>query len=273
MAVGFKGGQLNIISLATVFATPIALGETGAFLNSVGGTITNLASGSPIFTIGCVITYGPTVGGQPLVVGAGALAVSSTELEIGGAVWVVPGSTTLQDADKAITDYGHQAILSTITGDPLPDLTRTITQVDPQGGEAVGTVSVDLNWDTGVYSMQVHLGAVFFNNSPVFTVDGSLQFNSQGDILLTATAAVHVPSDVPIIGGDSLSMSFAFYEHSGSGYFAAWIGFDIPFFGEQDIGFKYDLGGDFSLLGTSGVQEIQAQKFTPTPNPTDAANS
>ncbi len=126
-------------------------------------------------------------------------------------------------------------------------------------------MSVDLNWDTGVYSMQVHLGAVFFNNSPVFTVDGSLQFNSQGDILLTATAAVHVPSDVPIIGGDSLSMSFAFYEHSGSGYFAAWIGFDIPFFGEQDIGFKYDLGGDFSLLGTSGVQEIQAQKFTPTP--------
>jgi hypothetical protein len=131
-------------------------------------------------------------------------------------------------------------------------VTGTILLAGGTLGQVTGTV--DLNWGTGVYS--VNLTGKFLYDA--IEASAILFFSSDLDYGLFS-CKLQVPPDIPIIGGTSVAEADAMYfvDHGAGGkkFLAAWF----VFLGHWKYGVERDLVADeWKLIGTSTINGLVA---------------
>jgi len=168
---------------------------------------------------------------------------------------------------KQVSVAGYSGAILLATGSFLidPDGLTLDANVTMLGGLATGNGNLTLDWASGQYSLAISENIL----DGTFVVDAEVQFDSTGDLLITAMAAVNVPSAMPVIGGDNLgSINFALkylYNDGNPTFFAAaWTTVHFWFIHET-VGFEWDNG--FSFLGSDGVSNIVSQLSLPNPAP------
>ena len=118
-----------------------------------------------------------------------------------------------------------------------------------------GSAVVDINWSTGVYSITAQLG--LFDD--IVNFSGTLIFDNEGDVTLSAEADVNVPGGVPYIGGQTLA-SLNFYLQvrptmpDDDSFVAAWT--TLPVIG--GIGFEYDFADQLTITSGPPPQAVAA---------------
>lgn len=180
-----------------------------------------------------------------------------SDLTISGSIGLTYG--------KQISVAGYTGAIVAATGNFLidPNGMTLDANVSMLGGLATGTGNLTLDWASGQYSLSVSEDIL----DETFVIDADIQFDSTGDLLITAMAEVNVPSHMPVIGGDNLgSINFALkylYNNGSPTFFAAaWTTVHVWFIHET-VGFEWNDG--FSFLGSDGVSDIQAQLSLPSP--------
>src|SRR5262249_39465694 len=155
--------QLQAIGLH--LAGSIAIGDTGVFLNSFDGSLEGLDNVNTIS------------------VSASASLSFGKEVEVLGTKYsLVSVSGTISVNANHLYLAGDREIPGGILGD--------------------GSATVDINWSTGVSSINItHIGLY----DDTFNFMGSLIVTNQGDVTLQASATVNVPKDLPFIGGLQLA--------------------------------------------------------------------
>lgn len=216
-----QNGALADIGVAV--NAPIPVGDTGFFINSLSGELDNLNNPSQIEV------------------------KASAEVSFGEEISVptIPG----------IIQGGNYALIAASgTIDITPtDLTMSCTVSLVGGLLGDGQASIDLNWGSGVYTVAVqHIG--IYDDTVNFS--GSFQIDNQGDITLQAGATLNVPKDIPFIGGTQLAGGNLYLQvrpHAAdpatASYFAGWTSVGIPGLFSENVGFKIDFAGDFSIIG------------------------
>ena len=133
------------------------------------------------------------------------------------------------------------------------NITGTVLIAGGTLGSVTGTL--DLNWGTGVYSLNL-TGKMFYD---VVEASAILYFSSTLDYGLFS-AKLQVPSSIPIIGGISVAEADAMYyiDHTSGGkkLVAAWF----TFLGHWKYGVEIDLvgSGKWSLIGTKTIDGLEA---------------
>ena len=240
--VDFVAGKLSEISVSlSAGDTPIPIGDTGLFLESMSATVQNI--------------------NQPenLIVSGSLTATLGEEVEIFGRSVVIAQATGSFTVDK------NELIL-----DADVDLAA---ETDSSGkttgllGDGHGMMTLD--WGQQTYSLDVSASLL----DGVFTFEASFSFDARGDITISAEADVNFPDGIPFIGGKRIgSLDFLFEYRPPTttggkaiGFVAAWLELDI--FHKFDVGIQYDFEDKdkFSLIGTKGVDAIKAGSSNPAP--------
>jgi hypothetical protein len=232
-ALTIVNGQLADIGVDITAQIPI--GDTGLFLTEFGGELKNLNDPAELeIDANATIAVGETISipsipgifpGDPMA----ALASAS-------------GSLMINASELKLT--GSVSILAGLLGQ--------------------GTATLDLNWGSGVYSINGSFG--MYDNLITFT--GGLTFDNSGDIDLVASASVNVPDFIPFIGGTSLAnVNFALhFVNDGQwedSYVAVWTDVNLFFF-SFTIGFKVDFTGNFSIINGNDVASLTAPITNPS---------
>lgn len=245
-AIEFVNGDIESISVSYSESSGEGIPVGPLYIQSMSAAVYNLTQ-PDILQVAGSITFdvGPhiTIAGESVVIaeGSGTFIVDSTGMTISTYVYIAPepGSTL-------------PTMSLPVSGPPVID-TSTIPTPPSNGPSTLigyGGGILSANWSSGDYTIEVDLN--LFDG--IFKATGTLEIDSGGDFLLNVKAAVEVPNSVPVIGGEKLgSMDFAFkyLYNSGSptGFIAAWTKIDLWII-HKTVGFKYDLNGNFSLLGS-----------------------
>ena len=229
------GGQLVGIALSEDI--PIAIADTGFYLQSLTGSLININDLSNIqVSASAEVTFGE----YPITI------PSAGPFFAGIKDYIVDANGTV-----------------TITPTDLK-LTGTVTMLGGLLGQ--GQANLDLNWTTGVYTAT----GDFKMFDDAINYMGALDINNAGDINLLATANIVVPSQIPFIGGTSIAganfaLDYSPNNTSSQDYVAAWT--TVNFVTSFTIGFKIGFNGDVSAINGSDVAAIQAANtFTPLPD-------
>ncbi len=231
-----SGWVLKDLTLGITAAIPI--GDTDMFITYISGSLDNIGTSSWSASGTIAIAFGQefTVKGQTVHIleALGSFSLDKDQLVLTGQVAI--GAYT--PAKQPVTN------LNSLLG--------------------IVSTNVTLDWGSELYS--VSLDGTFLDGT--FTVDGSFVFN-KGEITLQATAGLHVPDAIPLIGGDLVaSANFVFeYQDAAStggdptGFFAAWV--HLPIIG--DVGVEVDFDGSTKLIGKNGINGILTTITNPPP--------
>ena len=187
----FVNGSLNDIALG-VSNVSIPIGDTGLVVTAISGSVMNLDEPANIVVSGSItLRYGPgvTIAGHTVAafIATGSFTVDSSELILDGSGYL-----------GAYQDAGMSS---------------------PKGLFGSGTIDVDLNWSTGVYTAKADVSLL----GNVFLFDANFALDDKGDVAISAAqATVNVPNGVPYIGGEqlgSLDFIFVFQAQDLSGSF------------------------------------------------------
>ena len=222
-------GQVEDVGLSLNDPTGIPVGDTGLFVTFVSAQVQNIEDPVNIVVTG---TIGLNYGEQFSLLGRsvsifraeGSFTVDRNELVLQGSAWIGAFQT------------GASSPYAGLLGD--------------------GTATLTLEWATKHYEIDVNIGMY----DGAFQLGGSLSFDNSGNLLLTATATINVPSAIPVIGGKQLGgASFVFEYHPddiGSSFVAAWVEVDV--IKTEEIGFKFDLNKNLSVIGGDDIDAIKA---------------
>ncbi|WP_422923251.1 SdrD B-like domain-containing protein [Singulisphaera sp. PoT] len=222
------GFELKDIGLS-IQGPGIPIGDTDIFVTEISGQLDGFGTSdwSLSGSIGLAFGNALNINGQDvrIIQAYGAFTVDDDELDLQGDIGVA----------ASIDLSTHK--LSSIIG----------TSIDG---------NVKLDWSQDIYSVQ--LSASFLDG--LFTASGSFLWDN-GSFVISAMAAINVPTFIPIIGGKQIASADFLFKYDAaagsdpSGFLAAWI--HLPIIG--DLGFKYDvISGATSFLGNSGVAGLQA---------------
>ncbi len=222
-----QNGQLDDIGISVT--APIPIGDTGFFIDSLSGSLDNLNNISQlVVSASAQISFGdpipvPSLG--PIFAGGNFYLVEAT------------GSITVSASELDLS--GSVSLLGGLLGQ--------------------GSASLDLDWETGVYSVS---GNGFSMYDGIFDFGGTLTITSSGDITLLAMASVNVPPQIPFIGGDSLGSVNFFLQYQVGGnssqdVAAAWTTFSILSY-SFTIGFEVDFSGNVSVINGNDVAALTA---------------
>ncbi len=199
-----NGGGFSLQEIGLAFTTEIPIGDTGIFVTYIGGEVDGIGTQNWSVSGSIGLTFGDTI------------SIDGNNYSVAAAV----GSFTLDRNELVLS--GQVAFAGDASSSNPPQLSSLL---------GIVTGSATFDWNDGIYSLQVN--GSFADGT--FTVAGEFKYD-QGDFLLEATAGLHVPDGIPVIGGDLLgSASFVFqYQHdspnpSQTNFFAAWV--DLPVLG------------------------------------------
>jgi hypothetical protein len=140
-----------------------------------------------------------------------------------------------------------------------------------------GSAAVDINWSTGVYSITAQIS--LFDG--IVDFDGTLIFDNEGDVTLSAMADINVPDGVPYIGGETLA-GLNFYLQvrptmaDDQSFLAVWTTFALPGVGSVGIGFEYDFDNQLTIIDgppPEAAAAVTAQTLTVTNSQASGAGS
>jgi hypothetical protein len=228
----FVNGKLHDISLAYAGNPGIAVGNTGLMITQMNADVENIDDPSQL-----------EVSGSMTVV-------------LGDKVTIAGKSAAMVEATGNFTCDAHQLLLASTVYMGAYESGNSITALL---GTGMGTL--DLDWGTGKYSLDASLSLY----GGAIKVDGDLQFDNQGDIVMVATAAAQVPKGVPLIGNKTLStmdFEFTFDTSTKRGSVAVWTSVDVDFM-TIDLGFQYQFNGTssgtFSVIDDAQVKGYEQQ--------------
>src|SRR5262249_54426421 len=141
-AFSLVNGQLDSIALSYSDTKGIAIGATGLFLTELGGKVEHLTDPSHLSVSGSIGIYGM----GPTKINGYSLISASGKLTV--------------DANELKID-GDVSLVGGLLGS--------------------GHATIDINWTTGVYSLNASLG--LFDG--IVNFNGTLFFDSKGDITLS----------------------------------------------------------------------------------------
>lgn len=208
----------------------VGLGNSGLFLQDVGGTISGLQSdklkdfridGFIAFTVGPQITLGSQSGS--LVRISGSLGLTTTSIEVGANVYAVAYTTgkTVMQGGFSVPEYA--------------------------GALASATGKMSYNWSTKTFTVTAHVSVL----NDLATLDAGLYFDAASQVFgIRATAALNVPQVVPVIGGQQIaSANFALLYNYGAnatnkGFIAGW---STVFVGVGAVGKNFSGGFKYSF--------------------------
>jgi hypothetical protein len=251
LALSFPGGWGASGSFQFQYSS-----TSGFELQEIGVSITAGGEGVPVGDTDLFVTY---ISGELDGLGTPNWSVSGTIGVAFGQSITVDGKTwRIVDAVGGFTLNKDELILNGTVAFAGYSPANNPTQLHSYIGILSGNVTLD--WGDGIYSANVN--GSFFDS--LFTVTASFKY-SQGDFVLSASANLNVPANIPLIGGDSIAgidFLFVYHENNGNptGLLAAWV--DLPIIG--DAGIEVPLGGSPffgspELIGKGGVQAAEAQ--------------
>ena len=220
--LGFVGGSLNYISLGASNLN-LAIGATGAFLQSIQGSVNHVAPGdpNPVQFQGAVgVTAGPQVSVSLPSWAGGGFSGSLVQLGVNGLI-----------------DAQHLAASGNIT---------------LVGGLATATGSVNLNWNTGVLSANANFNMLdnIISEAASFTVD------SHADLTMSGTGTVRLPS-IPWtpLKGQTLGSGNGYFQYvngnpSADDYVMGWGVLNVPLLGAFTLGVRVAFDGTFNIISS-----------------------
>ena len=112
-----------------------------------------------------------------------------------------------------------------------------------------GSATVDVNWTTGVYSITAQLG--LFDD--IINFSGTLIFDNEGDVTLSAEADVNIPDGVPYIGGQTLAGLNIYLQvrptmPDDDSFVAVWTTVSLAGIGSAGIGFEYNFDNQLTII-------------------------
>jgi hypothetical protein len=229
---GFDLESLGVSILASNAGAPV--GDTDIFINYLSGQLNGLGTQdwSISGSIGVALGEGITVGNQTyrIIQTVGSFTLDRNELVLSGSVAI--GGYFKNNDPNELASFAD-----------LGDLSGNVT----------------LDWGDGVYTVSVN--GSFYDG--IFTVQGDFKY-FQGNIYFLATAGLHVPNGIPLIGGDLLaSASFAiqYQESNHAGFFAGWV--HLPIIGNVGIELPFSTSPSFNVdglefIGNSAIAGIEA---------------
>ncbi len=222
-------GHLNDLSVSYSSGTGegLEVGDTGLFVTALSGSVDNLQN---LSNLDVKLSATVDEGGQITIAGTSYSLLSAT-----GSIEVTPGDLKIA---------GTIEVGGGILGN--------------------GTATLDLNWGTGIYSANVHVGMM----DDVFQYSGSITLTQAGDVSIDATAGVYLPSNTPSAikeaieafnnGSDNLGKLEVDIEIQPGNAAASYGEVSIDAGGKPVIGFKVDGNGHFSLTGEGAAQVAAA---------------
>lgn len=227
-------GKVDLISVALASSTGINIPNTPLFINYLAGGIRNLSNLSQITLTGSIgVGLGTTVN----ILGKDAITAQFV-----GSFTMDPNSLKIQvDAYLGAVNSGS--------------LTKPVWD----GLLAKGTGVMFLDWSRGVYSADLNLSFL----KGTFVSRGTLYFSQADGMVLSSTANLSVPKEVPIIGGLSLaSANFLFVYNPAKDRFYAMGWGEVALLGTR--GLKYDVLTDsFSVVNEDDIKANLASAATP----------
>ena len=256
--IGFDHGKLNHVYLGAGHGTPLnlAIGSTGAFLQSIGGGVNHLSDPLPVaFSGDAGVTYGPQI-----------------DIDL---PWWWPGDDAFEGYLIRL-DVNGEVDASHLHGD------GTLSFV---GGLAEATGFADVNWVEGTLDAGATFGFIPDLATPqqddyFLEADFDFSANASLDITASGDARVTLPSSIPLWGGRELASAggyFQFRNDSGrsdfwnnyagweaeqdwsNDFFAFWGDLDMGFLGTWTKGFSFAFDGSFDWIG---AEEIEAYRGT-----------
>ena len=227
-------GKVDLISVALASSTGINIPNTPLFINYLAGGIRNLSNLSQITLTGSIgVGLGTTIN----ILGKDAITAQFV-----GSFTMDPNSLKIQvDAYLGAVNSGS--------------LTKPVWD----GLLAKGTGVMFLDWSRGVYSADLNLSFL----KGTFVSRGTLYFSQADGMVLSSTANLSVPKEVPIIGGLSLaSANFLFVYNPAKDRFYAMGWGEVALLGTR--GLKYDVLTDsFSVVNEDDIKANLASAATP----------
>ena len=202
----FINGEIDSIALL-VTGAKIPVGNTGVYIDSIGGSVTGLSSG-PSFDQLQVSGYASLYYGASLSIGSDTAQLLR-----------VDGSITINKTSLNITVGVYLGAISTGT---TKNVGYGLNVPNYNGLIASGTGTLNVNWSTGVVAVSAHVSLL----AGAVTLDGGIVLDGPSlSIGIRATASVQIPGGVPVIGGVSLGSGNFALVYNGTtktGYAAAW---------------------------------------------------
>jgi hypothetical protein len=131
-------------------------------------------------------------------------------------------------------------------------------------GSSTATGTLTLDWGAQNYELQVSASWYY----GLFTFEAVIDLSDGDELYVRAEADVNVPQFVPFIGGDRLaSVDFVLEYHGGQplsdSFVAGWVDFLDLF----EVGVKVDFNGNFSVIGSGQIQQLEAPPPMDPPPP------
>jgi hypothetical protein len=230
--IAIVNDEIDTISLnwrADSEESRIPIGESGLFLSEMDGTVENLDQPSKILVSGHMeAEYGKSVSifGTSCVIfrAEGSFEADENHLSIDANVW--------------LGAYGQSGKTNAVLGS--------------------GSGHVLLDWNDELYEASMHASLL----DGAYQIDASFMFNGvYDDIWIAASASLHVPNGVPLIGGAEFASGefrFSYFPQDMSkSYVAAWVNVNL-LVTHVDAGFKYNFDKkSWKFIGNSDVNGLK----------------
>ncbi len=243
----FIDGDLNSVGLTGSNFNKgkgLPIGATGAFLQSIGANINNIAQSSPDLL---------TVGGD-FEVTAGAKFNLNLSSWAGG-------------------EFSGSLVKLDVNGDINQERLKANGEIEILGGLLNGTGEAELNWNQGFLEAGGELKAF----GDLVSINSRFRATSDLDIAMKGQATVKLPDIVPIFGGDQLGdgnflLEFTNDEDNSNDFLAAWGTIELPDinpFDDNDEGtsftkgFKVFFDGDFEFIDASNIEPTNSFEIQP----------
>ena len=226
-------GELNFVELeASKLGKPagtgIAIGGTGAFLQSIRGRVDHLASTDP----------------EPLSFGGGVTITAGPKLNVSLPAWAGGG-------------FSGAAVELSVDADIDENHLTAEGSISVVGGLIEGTGNTELNWNEGFLTASGDLNALggLIAFSPSFYMD------SRVNLTMSAAASVTLPEVIPVIGGHQLGSATAYVQYRKDAsrtndYIAGWGSLDLPAIGKTTAGIRIDFDGNWETLGAEEIAQV-----------------
>ena len=227
-------GKVDLISVALASETGINIPNTPLFINFLSGGIRNLSNLSQVTLTGSI---GVGLGTTVKILGKNALTAQFV------------GSFTM---DPKSLKIHVDAYLGAVNS-------GTLANPAWKGLLAKGTGVMFLDWSQRIYSADLNLSFL----AGTFVTRGTLYFSKANGMVLSSTANLSVPKEVPIIGGLSLaSANFLFVYNPAKDRFYAMGWGEVALLGTR--GLKYNVLTDsFSVVNEDDIKADLASAATP----------
>ncbi len=229
-----ENGTLNSISLTISSATGVAIPGTGLSVTELGGSIENLADPAN------------------LVVSAHVAMIYGEQFSLLGNevnLFRVEGDITV-DSSKLV--LGGTVLLGAYTSDGGATW---------KAAAGSGDATLTLDWAEQIYDLHIDVNGLF----SIFDISGDLTFKPGQEIDFLATATVVVPTEIPLIGGDTLGGLGFFFQHvfahgtvPSSTTVAAWVDIQVIWNIEVGVEVSVDAAGDaaVSVIGNDQIESF-----------------